>query len=168
MIECKEVIFQVHKEVLMASSDVFEAMFNPEMKEGRDSFVQIADTEPEIFEQFLLFIYTEKCFFTEMSKEMVEGLLLVADKYNIASLKEKCEKELSGRLTVDNFGSLAQFATKYNANLLRSKVKDFVSDNMNGVVKSDEEWEKLPDDIAKEAFFAAGSKEKYVRKYGRY
>ena len=50
--------FSVYKFVLAARSPVFRAMFESNMIESRTGRVQIVDSSPETFEQFLYFIYT--------------------------------------------------------------------------------------------------------------
>ena len=60
--------FACHKAVLAARSDVFAAMFSHKATtESTTNEVHIRDTEPDILEQLLNFVYTDKVHFFRMS-----------------------------------------------------------------------------------------------------
>ena len=81
-----DVAFPVHKFVLSARSPVFQVMFESNMIESRTGRVQIVDAEPEIFKQFLYFIYTG-----QLMKPASQELGVVADKYDVETLTSLCQ-----------------------------------------------------------------------------
>lgn len=90
---------QAHKFVLVASSDVFYAMFQSDTIEGNKGIIQIEDTSMEAFKSFLEYLYTNKL---PDTIELIDDLMVMADKYNVQSLKFKCEKRISGILDENN------------------------------------------------------------------
>ena len=69
--------------VISFSSDVFENMFESDMKEARQRMVVIEDIKANTMEKLLEFIYSGKIEETEGQLEM---LLYAADKYQITEL----------------------------------------------------------------------------------
>ena len=105
-----EVVFQVgdstfpaHKFVLAARSPVFRAMFEADMKEARTGRVNIVDAAPDIFEQFLQFLYTGK-----LIKPASKQLGYVAEKYEVRTLSSLCQSVADDDLAIAN--SLLSFA----------------------------------------------------------
>ncbi|KAL7303982.1 hypothetical protein TKK_0003638 [Trichogramma kaykai] len=89
-----------HKIVLAAASPVFRAMFTHDMLENLENSVKIMDITENIVNEMLRFIYTGKFDATETDK--IIELLAVADKYQIDSLKIRCEKMLHADLSSEN------------------------------------------------------------------
>lgn len=85
-----------HKGVLAASSPVFDAMFNGELKEKGD--VEINDASPIVFEEFLHFFYGKTM---KLSMENVTGLLTLADKYDVKDCHPICIDFLKENLSID-------------------------------------------------------------------
>lgn len=74
-----------HKFLLSASSDVFRVMFNGSWKEKTE--VEIDDSSPEAFKEFLQCIYLTKGTFTE---ENVHSVINLANKYQINHCVSAC------------------------------------------------------------------------------
>lgn len=85
-----EDIFFAHKFVLAKSSDVFRTMLY-ESRWSQENMAEIVLSEtPEcqsVFEKFLRFLYTAEVMVTV---EIAVGILCLADKYNVTSLKQLC------------------------------------------------------------------------------
>ncbi|KAK3099700.1 hypothetical protein FSP39_008225 [Pinctada imbricata] len=83
-------IYNAHKFVLAKSSDVFRTMLY-ESRWGQEKNDQFELNEnPEwhpVFDKFLKFLYTAEI---SVSVESVVGILCLADKYNVSSLKSLC------------------------------------------------------------------------------
>ena len=58
---------------------VFNAMFEHEMLEGKNNYVEIKDVEAEVMSEILRFIYTDK---SNNVDKMADLLLAAADKVN--------------------------------------------------------------------------------------
>jgi BTB/POZ domain len=80
---------------VVTSSPVFAAMIESGKVEDGTKCVDINDTEPEVFEQILRYLYTNEVL---KLRELVLPLLVAADRFQIDSLKEICELLLSLKL----------------------------------------------------------------------
>ncbi|XP_014369884.2 BTB/POZ domain-containing protein 9 [Papilio machaon] len=90
--------FKAHKLILGISSPVFEAMFYGPL--STNSEIVITDIEPEIFQQLLNYIYTDK---VEISSiEEAFELLYVSRKYLLDHLSEVCIKYVQSNVNIDN------------------------------------------------------------------
>ena len=98
---------------VVASSPVIAAMFESnQVKEGGTRCVDIYDTDLEVFEQMIRFLYTNVVL---KLKELVLPLLVAADRFQIDSLKEICELRLS--LTLNSYNVIHRLivARKHSA-----------------------------------------------------
>ncbi|KAL3121528.1 hypothetical protein niasHT_003456 [Heterodera trifolii] len=86
----KKELVHAHKTILIASSNVFEALFQTEeensngTKTGNGNLVvEVRDVEPEAFKVMLSFIYTDDL--NELNGDNAMAVLYAAKKYNIPS-----------------------------------------------------------------------------------
>ncbi|RZF44508.1 hypothetical protein LSTR_LSTR002281 [Laodelphax striatellus] len=82
----QKTVIKGHKLVFSAASDVFNAMFYGELKEGKS--VRIEDIDPEVFQGMRKFIYTGEVNFTSAIHALF--IYIAARKYIIRVLSEKC------------------------------------------------------------------------------
>ena len=68
--------------VISFSSDVFENMFESDMKEARQRMVVIEDIKANTMEKLLEFIYTKRL----PENAFLPELIFAADKYNVRDL----------------------------------------------------------------------------------
>ena len=80
--------FFAHKFILAARSPVLAAMFHADMIESRTGTVEIDDVDPDIFRQFLRFVYTG-----QVDGPLGKDLKRVADKYDVKTLLALCKAE---------------------------------------------------------------------------
>ena len=118
----REKTFQVHSFVLNARSEVFSAMFlNPDTQESKSMTVVIKDMGFRAAEDFLQFMYTDKCGALEESCKnltRLRQLLRAVDKYQVLPLKDRLADKLFSILTPDNAGRIALMAETYNVSRL--------------------------------------------------
>ncbi len=125
---CGPKSFPCHKAVLAARSDVFAAMFShKETAENQKNEVVIADTDPDVLEQLIQFIYTDKC---DDLLAMAGSLLTEADKYNLPRLKALCEEAMCENIDVGNAASVLVLAYLHEAKNLQTVAVEFVTQNM--------------------------------------
>lgn len=137
IIECGEEKFECHKNILAARSPVFKAMFEANMKEANSGTVEIDDIEPNVLSEMLHFIYTGKS--PNLDKHAKE-LLVVADKYQLETLKGKCEVTLCSNLATGNCIEMIIFGDMYEASKLRTNALQFASRSVKKLKTS--EWTK--------------------------
>ncbi len=151
---CQDVNIPAHKNVLVCSSDVLEAMFNyGDMVESQTGTIHIKDVSPDCLEEFLHYLY-----FNSMSRgdnkslESIEELLMVSEKYNVADLKTRCELKLTTMVNDSNVGRIGVIANMHNTCYLRDYVVHYVVHNYQDLVKEHgDQWRTLPNDIIKDA-----------------
>ena len=102
-----------HKNVLMAKSPVFAAMFQHEMEESKTGRITIKDIDPDVFQQLLYFIYSGRKK-TPLTEENVQPLFVAADKYDVKDLWEECIFYMVSSIRVYNAIDLMIFAHLYS------------------------------------------------------
>ncbi|UYV69896.1 SPOPL [Cordylochernes scorpioides] len=121
-----------HKNILAARSPVFAAMFEHEMKENRESLVEIEDMEPVVLRGMIRFIYTGQ---SPNLKTIADRLLPAADKYGLERLKAICEVSLASNLSLKNAAKLLVLADTYNALQLKTRIMSFISEHYKEIMK---------------------------------
>jgi hypothetical protein len=114
--------FQCHKAILAARSQVFQAMFEHDMAEKKNSRVEVKDVEADVMAEMLRFIYTGR---TVNVETMASDLLAAADKYALERLKVMCEEALCNGLTIDNVSEVLILADLHSADQLKAQVTDW-------------------------------------------
>ncbi|KAJ4809210.1 BTB/POZ and MATH domain-containing protein 2 [Rhynchospora pubera] len=116
-------IFNAHKCILAASSQVFRAQFFGPLKEKADAIIKIEDMEAPVFKSLLHFIYTQTVpDFQEIngsekkhnSKLMAQHLLVAADRYGLEKLKIICESILYSSVDRSNVVTLLSLSEMHN------------------------------------------------------
>merc|ERR1712058_209558 len=111
---CGNSKFQCHKVFLATRSPVFKAMLTVDMKEKNSSEVHIED----------------------VAADVMEDLLFAADKYQIDSLKEQCEKKLISSIGSGNCFSLLIMGDTCSQNLKKS-ASEFLIKNRGSIEYKD-------------------------------
>ncbi|KAH0895753.1 hypothetical protein HID58_045321 [Brassica napus] len=118
---CKQ--FFAHKICLVASSDIFRAMFDGLYKERNAQNVEIPNISWEVFELMMRFIYTRKI---NITKYLAQELLVAADQYLLDGLKRLCEYTIAQDICVENIPFMYDLADTFNASALRRACTLFV------------------------------------------
>lgn len=134
--------FQAHKLLLAARSPVFAAMFEHDMKEREVGAVEVVDVDREVFAELLRYIYTDR---VASLDQVALRLLSAADKYDLLSLKQMCERSLRNGLSLENVISVLIAAHLHNCDRLKRQAINFIADNIQHVVATDEWVKKLMD-----------------------
>ncbi|XP_008547749.2 speckle-type POZ protein B [Microplitis demolitor] len=125
--------FRAHRSILMARSPVLAAMFSHDMVEKKENKISIPDIAPVVFEKLLKYIYTDEV--TDLDA-YAERLIQAADKYQIQSLKDRCQESLSKTLTVENVLSIMTLAKRHSAKPLLEFTNEFMASNIKKVIKT--------------------------------
>ncbi|XP_065205328.1 speckle-type POZ protein-like [Planococcus citri] len=131
--------YLAHKIILAARSPVFAAMFAHNVKENEENRVYINDMDEEVASEMLRYIYTGKC---EKLSELATGLLVAADKYDLAGLKNVCGLELSKTLSVDNAASILALADMHAAEALKKAAIKFIVSKRTEVLNT-QGWKNI-------------------------
>jgi len=126
-------LYPVHKNILAARSPVFRAMFTGGMREQSEKTIKIYDVDTTIFSEFLRYIYCGQ-FDEKLLSERTIEVLSTANKYDIRSLKVKCEEILLQRVTKSSAASILMAADLYNASHLKQCVVTVITQNFMEVI----------------------------------
>ncbi len=132
--------FKAHKDILSARSPVFAAMFDHPTKENLSDVVDIHDIEPEVFEEVLRYIYTNRVPSLRMEATAVE-LLAAADKYLLPKLKQECKHHLTNRMSAENCVKVFSLVENHPASYLKKRAEGFIRRHPTKVMAT-ESWKK--------------------------
>ncbi len=125
--------FYAHKYVLGTSSAVFHAMFYGDLAETK-AVVHLSDTDEESLEQFLCFIYTDKC---DLTADNVVSVMYLSKKYIVPFLTEKCVKIMENCLDVENVLRILEQAIHFDEGELEMKCLHLVESHTAEVASTE-------------------------------
>lgn len=94
----KCVVVPAHSYILAISSPIFFNMLTGESR-NRKTIVPITDCDPEIFQIFLRYLYSEEL---ELTMDCLQDLVHLASKYSVSSLVERCVEFMKDKLNTCN------------------------------------------------------------------
>jgi hypothetical protein len=111
--------FNVHKNILAATSDSFAKIFRVNEK-----FWKIGDIDEEAFGHMLRFIYTGKA--PENLDEIAIELFEAASCFKIDELKEMSSRKIHAKLSVENALEIYTWSYNYDIEVLKMKAWELV------------------------------------------
>ena len=115
LIEGKE--FYAHKIALTAHSEVFKSMFQGDYKEKDAVSIPIPNIRWPVFKAMMECMYVGS---VEVTTDIAQELLEVADQYMVDSLKKLCEDAIAEQLSADNVSAAFDLAEAFDASALAS------------------------------------------------
>lgn len=110
---------------------MFEAMFTHDMKENKDSKVDIVDFDGDTVHDMIIYIYSGKVSDLEGKATC---LLSAAEKYMLKELKQMCETSLCENINTENVLDLLVLADLHGASTVRQLALKFIVDNGKEIV----------------------------------
>ncbi|GAB1599517.1 galectin-3-binding protein B-like isoform X1 [Argonauta hians] len=138
-----------HKFVLAKSSDVFRTMlYESRWKEKNTSSIDLNESAEcqAVFNRFLRYLYTAEI---KINPESAVGVLCLADKYNVASLKHLCTKymvENTKSPKVQNAINWYSWAKALHLEDLIEQCAKTIAWNADNIIKSPE-WLTMDNDF---------------------
>ena len=135
---------KAHRTILSVKSPVFAAMFKPGIQEEITDRIDIpAGISPDIFNELLRFIYTDR---VQLTKSNAEPLLAASNQYSIPLLQYKCEKYFIKQVSIENCIEMLNLAVLHNAPYLKDrtlfKISLFgIGESRNKFRETDAWWE---------------------------
>ncbi|XP_054165034.1 TD and POZ domain-containing protein 3-like [Oppia nitens] len=124
--------FFVSKFVLSSQSEVFQKMFTTDCLEKTTNEVVIDDIDSDVFEIFLQYLYTGEC---DQLDKWYKKLLIVANKYLVASLKTICLNRYYMKINGENAIETLKLFEDFGADKdLMAKIHDFIAKNVGLVL----------------------------------
>ncbi|GBL98952.1 Speckle-type POZ protein [Araneus ventricosus] len=127
-------IFPAHKAILSARSPVFKAMFTANMKEKKDTCIELEDIESETLHRLLLYIYTDTI--EDLQYKTATALYSAADKYHLIALRKKCSEILKTKISISNVGEMLVLADMHSDRDLKSYVESFFLEHRFEIFRS--------------------------------
>ncbi|XP_041373894.1 BTB/POZ domain-containing protein 6-like isoform X2 [Gigantopelta aegis] len=120
-----------HRLILSLRSCVFEAMLTGPLAEQEN--IVIPDIESDIFDQFLMFLYTDD---VTVDSNTATGLLYLSKKYDVPDLEEICLLYLESSISSETACVLMEQAHLHDQLDLKLKAKKYICENGDSVLKS--------------------------------
>ncbi|XP_070494516.1 TD and POZ domain-containing protein 2-like isoform X1 [Chironomus tepperi] len=131
---------QAHRCILAANSPVLNAMLQTQMMESISNKLVVSDISGDVMEEIMKFMYTQDD--SLLYTVNLRDIYYVAEKYQIAKLKEKCISYIVDFMTVRNVLQYFMLGEFYNDNYLILRCVMFINNNYEDVCKN-KHWEKL-------------------------
>ena len=129
----KCVVVPAHSYILAISSPIFFNMLTGESR-NRKTIVPIADCDPEIFQVFLRYLYSEEL---ELTLDCLQDLVHLASKYSVSSLVERCVEFMKDNLNTSNVLVVLQCSELLEDKALQKRCWNIVDLQENEVIKAD-------------------------------
>uniref|UniRef100_A0A8C4QMH2 BTB domain-containing protein n=1 Tax=Eptatretus burgeri TaxID=7764 RepID=A0A8C4QMH2_EPTBU len=122
--------FPCHRVVLAASSPYFRAMFEYQMQESQENYIEINDVNAGALELLLNFVYTGRI---QISVENVQSLLETSSLFQLQSVLDASTRFLEGQLDVENVLGIHRFSIAHSLAGLTAQSRSFALDTFPAV-----------------------------------
>ena len=123
--------FNVHSKILSAYSPVFAAMVAHEEK--IPATVNIDDCEPELFSDFLHFMYSGNL---NLNSENVADLYVMANKYQVNEFSKACVMYMKMYISVETFCDVMTLSLRHHEEELIEVATDYFVHNSIAIAKT--------------------------------
>jgi len=113
-----------HRAVLAARCQHFRAMFTSGMRESMEKEIVIPDTDPDVFELFLEFIYTDAV--GGLQPDWAVDLYVLGTFYGVEKLRDICSDCVKRCIDSDNAATLLQRAHDHMCSEIKTVAMNFV------------------------------------------
>ncbi|XP_015920241.2 TD and POZ domain-containing protein 1-like [Parasteatoda tepidariorum] len=132
--------FHVHKNILAAHSPVFMKMMTDDFMESKTNSVTITYATPEVFELFLISLYTGEL--ENKTWDSLKELYYLVDKYDVEFLKVECIDAVISLLSVDLVCEILKLAYSFSNSDLKTAAINFAVNHIKEIVPR-EDWKEL-------------------------
>ncbi|GBL98953.1 Speckle-type POZ protein B [Araneus ventricosus] len=128
--------FPVHKAILGARSPVFKAMFTLDMKEKKETCIELKEIEGDTLHRLLLYMYTDTI--EDLQYETAAALYAAADRYDLTGLRKKCSAVLKTKLSIVNTCELLVLADMHSDEDLKRHVASYFIEHSSEIALLDD------------------------------
>jgi len=125
--------FKAHRNILVARSEYFRAMFKGGMRERKEKVIPIQGVDEAAFQALLEFLYTGK---VDLNENTIVPLLSAAQLFQIDDLKNLCCNSFHDVTTEQNVVQLLFVANSCEDEVLKSLCKKFILDHYDSLSDS--------------------------------
>lgn len=130
-----------HKSVLAHHSEVFRSMLTLDTKERNEGIIEITDTDASSFKAFIKYLYTNEI---DSIHSLADDLIILADKYDVVSLRRECENYLCQTINETNVFSLLVTADLHNYQMLKKHAIFTIKSQLNKLSPYFPELQRYP------------------------
>ncbi|XP_077968800.1 uncharacterized protein LOC144422823 [Styela clava] len=123
--------FRLHRTVLAASSEYFEAMFLSNLKEVHDGHVNMKDVDQDGIAQCVEFMYKGKA---DLKIENIQHILHASNLLQMEELTNLCFQFLEINISPINCLSVINLAQMYDRHDIKEQAEQVVIDNFESVI----------------------------------
>lgn len=118
-----------HRVIVSCRCDWFRRALLSGMKEDIKREINIYECNPDLFKDFLRYLYTGRLNCNQLSLDTLADLIALSDQYEVDSLKSVCEGALKPQISNENVLELLSIGEQFNASSLRECCMDHVLQN---------------------------------------
>ncbi|XP_041473514.1 uncharacterized protein LOC121422492 [Lytechinus variegatus] len=137
-----------HCAVIAARCDRFKRALLSGMRESIDKKIEVHDTDPDLFKQFLVFLYSGQINTSELTMDQVADMMSLSDRYEVDTLKHVCEASLKTKLNEDTVLYLLGLSDQFHAVTLRDATLAYIE--KHPFIASSEIYDELPEHLQEE------------------
>ncbi|XP_046382195.1 uncharacterized protein LOC124153093 [Haliotis rufescens] len=145
-VEVKEV--RAHCVIIAARCDWFRRALLSGMKESIHKKITVHDTNPELFQLFLEYLYSGQLETNELSTEQLADMTTLCDRYEMDSLKSVCEHALKHHIDDETALYLLSLADQLHCKFLRETSLHYITEHHS--LADSEVFEDLPEHLQAE------------------
>ncbi|XP_073841521.1 speckle-type POZ protein-like [Musca autumnalis] len=113
-------------------------MFRNDLLENKTNRITIDDTDAEVVEEMLEYIYTD----TKVSQHLAADLFIVSNKYALLGLQEMCESILIENMEIATVADILFLAESHTSERLKKATVQFIIENIKAVTQT-ASWKRL-------------------------
>lgn len=126
-------LYNVHKCLLIATSDYFDAMLRSGMQESRQDVIELKGLSSEGIEQTLNFIYTGQL---SLNENNIDDVLRAVSHLQLKFALNICEEFLFDILNTNNCVNILNLVEFYSLKAIRPKIDNFILKNFIQLVQN--------------------------------
>ncbi|XP_055954606.1 uncharacterized protein LOC126812091 [Patella vulgata] len=140
-------VYEIHAHCVIVSArcDWFRRALLSGMRESINKKIVVHDTNPELFQLFLMYIYSGTLDTHDTTAEQLADMLTLCDRYEMDSLKVICEHLLKPHIDIDNALCLFSLSDQLHAKYLREYTLNYIVEHPE--IANNEEFCELPDHL---------------------
>lgn len=122
-----------HQVILASRSTYFEASFSHDFTEKEQRVATYNDVPYDFFLMFLRHIYSDT---VKVESKYIYELLSLADRFNVPSIKKRCEQILAQHISIESVCQIFKYANTFNCERLRETCLLYTEENHEDVIKT--------------------------------
>lgn len=123
------------KDTVAARSDVFKEMLAAESSGSGINTIEINDVPSNTFKAFLQYLHNDRI---DSIDAVAQDFLILAHKYNVPDLRDKCERHIAGKVDKSNAIAHLVQAQLHNFKLLKSSAMSVIRPHIAELSKTQE------------------------------